>query len=320
MESRPAFGEPMEKVIDVAVRVAGAHESGVTVEDLLNLLPNGTTVQDVETVLKLLPSLENRYQIRDGLVLSRARSSDDFRARLDKSAINLTVARQFSERLDHRSVLAITVSGSTSYKGASQSDDIDLFCVTPAGGLWSFLARALVLTRVSRLSRKRVPPVCISCVMDAPFAEMTFAEDQGALFARDALVAEQVKGTGTYKELLRTGAWMRRYFPKLYDLKIDSNGSQFSSGAPSAMTRISNLLLFATLGTFIRAKAVYHNFRLAKAGLRRYSFRAKIGPDHLIYESAKYLSLKRTYGDIGAVERISGDPNTAVPTSTADLQ
>jgi len=318
MASRPAFSEPMEKVIDVAVRVAGAHDSGVTVEDLLNLLPNGTTIQDVETVLRLLPSLENGYQVRDGLVLSRSRSSDDFRTRLDKSANNLAVARQFSERLDYRSVLAITVSGSTSYKGASQGDDIDLFCVTPAGGLWSFLARALVLTRISRLSGKPVPPVCVSCVMDATFAETTFAEDQGALFARDALVAEPVKGAGTYRELLRTGAWMHRYFPKLYDLKGDSDGSRFSSGAPSAKSRISNLFLFATLGTFIRAKAVYHNLRLAKAGLRRYSFRAKIGHDHLIYESVKYLSLKRTYSHIRAANRISRAPNIAVPTPSAD--
>jgi hypothetical protein len=303
MVNRSAFGEPMEKVIDVAVRVAGAHESGVTVEDLLLLLPKGTTIEDVETALKLLPSLQNRYQVRDGLVFSNGRSADDFRARLEKSANNLAVARRFSERLNHKSVLAITVSGSTSYKGASQGDDIDLFCVTPAGGLWSFLARALVLTRVSRLSGKPVPPVCVSCVMDAAFAESTFAKDQGALFARDALVAEPVKGAGTYRELLRTGAWMHRYFPKLYDLRGDSNGSRFNSGVPSTTSRLTNLFLFATLGTFIRAKAAYHNLRLAKAGLRRYSFRAKVGPDHLIYESAKYLSLKRTYSDIRAANR-----------------
>jgi hypothetical protein len=303
MESRSAFGEPVERVIDVAVRVAGAHESGVTVEDLLLLLPKGTTIEDVETILKLHPTLQSRYQVRDGLVLSRDQSADEFRVRLGRSANNLAFARRFSERLDHRSVLTITVSGSTSYKGASPGDDIDLFCVTPAGGLWNFLAKALVLTRVSRLSGKPVAPVCVSCVMDAAFAEMTFAEDQGALFARDALVAEPVRGMGVYMELLRTGSWMHRYFPKLYDLKSDPNGSKFSAGAPSVRSRITNLFLFATLGSFIRAKAMYHNLRLAKAGLRRYAFRAKIGSDHLIYESSKYLSLKRTYGDIRAAER-----------------
>jgi hypothetical protein len=301
MPSRPPPGENIELLVGVVARVARMHGSRVSLADLVQLLPSQASGEDVARALQSSPKLANEYVLQDGFVLPRAKpglpvAEDD---RGGNTAANVRLARWLASRLAGDDVRVLAVSGSTSYGAASRRDDVDLFCVVRPGSMWTFLARALLLTRASRLSGRDRSPICLSCVMDSDYADSLFRSDRGALFARDALVAEVILGQDEYGELLRCAPWMKRYFPRLYNLRGGGKESP-SSGrlGPSGLQRFADRFLFVTLGSYISAKARLHNLSLARQGKRQAWFRARVGLDHLIYESAKYTTLKQMYGEI----------------------
>jgi len=82
----------------------------------------------------------------EGYVLSRSEAHKELFSESERrrhSIANITLARVLSSRLGGRDALVFAVSGSTSYQSASVHDDIDLFCVTPRGKMWIFLAEGL---------------------------------------------------------------------------------------------------------------------------------------------------------------------------------
>lgn len=294
--------ENFATLLGVVLKVAQMHGSPVALSDLVKLLPAGTATKDIEVAFETLPTLPGNYVLKDGLLVPGAGVhplSNDFNRNLQHSIANIKVARWLSKALGSRQALTIAVSGSTSYKAASPRDDLDLFCVTRPHTMWLFLAKALLLARASRLLGWSNAPICVSCLMDEGYATSLFAEDGGALLARDALVAEVVLGHDQYASLLDSAPWMKRYFPKLYSGRSTPSSKQANSRTKSSgWNRCVNLFLFITLGSYIRAKARFHNHVLAIEGKSMSLFHVRVGPDHLIYESAKYIRLKEIYDDI----------------------
>jgi len=302
MLTRSPGDERLVALVNVVLKVAQMHGSSVPLSDIVQLLPDGTTSEDIADVFEVLPPLPGNYSVKDGLLVPKPDDdfpSNDFNLRLRHSIANTQVVRWLSKVLGNREALIIAVSGSTSYNAASPRDDVDLFCVTRPQTVWLFLAKALLLTRASRVFRKSNVPIDLSCVMDEDYATRVFAKDGGALFARDALVAEVVHGHSQYASLLDSAPWMRRYFPKLYERRSTPMGPQ-KNARPKARSweGCVNLFLFMTLGSYVRAKAIFHNHVLAREGKGLSAFRARAGPDHLIYESAKYHRLREIYADI----------------------
>ena len=308
MLTRSPGDDRLGALVNVVVKVAQMHGSAVRLSDLVQLLPDGMTSQDIAEVLEVLPPLPGNYALRDGLLVPRSENelqSNDFNLRLRHSIANTQVARWLTNALGKREALIVAVSGSTSYNAASPRDDIDLFCVTRRHTMWLFLARALLLTRASRVFRKSNVPIDLSCLMDEDYASKVFAMDRGALFARDALVAEVVRGQSQYASLLDSAPWMKRYFPKLYERRstVTERHKNTRSKKAASLERCVNLFLFTTLGSYIRAKAIFHNHVLAREGKRLSAFRALAGPDHLIYESAKYNRLNEIYEEINPIPK-----------------
>jgi hypothetical protein len=307
MLTRGPGDERLAALVNLVVKVAQMHGSTVPLSDLVQLLPDGTTSEDIADVFEVLHPLPGNYALEGSLLVPKSNKdllSNDFNLRLRHSIANTQVARWLSNALGKREALIVAVSGSTSYNAASPRDDVDLFCVTRPQTMWLFLARALLLTRASRVFRRSNVPIDLSCLMDEDYATKVFSKDGGALFARDALVAEVIRGQSQYARLLESAPWMRRYFPKLYERRSAPTGTQnHARSKASGWERCVNLFLFTTLGSYIRAKAIFHNHVLARKGKSLSAFHARAGSDHLIYESAKYDRLREMYEDIRPMQK-----------------
>jgi hypothetical protein len=319
MQSKSSGKEGVEALLGVVLEVANMHGSTVSIDDLVQLLPGGTTAEDLRSALETAPTLSNEYALKDGFLVKSERADDAIafkESRLNATNTNLRAASWMASKFRPAEFVIMAVSGSTSYKAASQDDDVDLFCVTNQHGMWTFLAKALVLARMSKLFKRSRAPICLSCVMDQRYANQLFNRDRGALFARDALVAHVIGGNKEYQSLLVRSQWMSRYFPRLHSLRSGGAEPEPVAGRQVPFRVVlANQFLYVVLGSYIKAKVRFHNRLLARQAKGLSIFKARIGPDHLIYESAKYLALREIYDDIQpAPQRI----NEEAPVTMAD--
>lgn len=288
-----------ESLVGAALEAARIHDSPLELADIAELLPHETTTEELLGIVSRIPGVDSSHDLRGDFVFLTVSglAAEDLLERRRTSESNITTARWLADKLRaSREPLAMAVSGSTSYRSATKGDDVDLFCVTRPGTMWIFLAKSLIFTRMSRLFSKSHAPICLSCVVDEEYATSLFEENQGALFARDALAAEVVLGDNEYSRLLGSAGWICNFFPRLYSSKLSSLSRPSETKSPVPFfVRIKNDFLYVILGTYIRAKARFHNHLLWRSGKSSSRFHAKVGRDHLIYESAKYLKLKETY-------------------------
>jgi hypothetical protein len=208
----------------------------------------------------------------------------------------LDYARKFVSLCTSRKTSVIAISGSTSYQTVSETDDLDFFCMTKPDYLWIFLTRSLLLSRFLHLSQRSAPRPCFSYAVDQSFAEREFTTPNDALFARDALSAIVIRGTEAYQQLLKRSAWMANYFPKLYRQRTSTPQDlidDHSSSSPHQ--KFLNLLLRALAGSYILAKSAMLNRKLRKQNRLSSIFTLKLGPDHCIFESARYAHLRQMY-------------------------
>jgi hypothetical protein len=134
--------------------------------------------------------------------------------------------------------------------------------------------------------------------MDQSFAEKAFGSEQDPIFARDALNAIVLTGNEEYDALLARASWMRRLFPHLYAARTGSVVTPERHVRPSVKDRVLNLLLFHTVGRYIRMKSMLENRRIAKYNDRGRLFETRLGYDHCIYESLRYRQMRRIYSRI----------------------
>jgi len=285
--------------IALLYRAAKRNGSLVSAEELSKLLPENASRTEVEDAIATMPSLRARFELRSGYLTERdaVHSVDPLRLEEDSRRTarrNFLHAAEFAPLLRTSGFGLLAVSGSTSYGSASLSKDADLFCVAPAGKMWLSLTRGLLMARVYALLHRDAPSVCLSCVMDWDYARATFEHRRHPLFARDAVEAKVFVGKALYSSLLRTAGWISDYYPVAYAHAV-SSPSPANPRPASALSRLLNGVLYILIGRYMLAKSSLLNRRLKNGRRNGAVFAVRSGPDHLIYESRRYIDLKKEY-------------------------
>jgi hypothetical protein len=293
------------EILLAIARVKGSLLSTKDIDELTDLLSTGA---DITSIWDRTPVLDSRYELQGGLVIekhvkssqTRAERLDDMNQRTARAEKYIKYAREFSFLSGRRWIRVFSVAGSTSYKSTSESDDVDIFCVTERDSLWIYLTKALILARVFKLVRPRSPRFCFSCMLDEDYARRLFASPNDALFARDALTTQVLQGSLFYDGLLQRGQWLSDYFPKLHALRKvlpvqpfeETHATRRNSGLKAL-----NHFLFLTVGTYVRLKSILLNRELRKTGRLNSLFGLISSPDHCIFESQSYRALRRIYSE-----------------------
>jgi len=286
----------------IALVYTAAKRNGslVTVQELTRLLPEITSESEVRDAIASVPFLNSKFELRSGFLTERLRGpalnpvileADSRRLAL----ANLVQASRFVSFLHGSGFQVVAVSGSTSYGSASVSKDTDLFCVAPHQSMWVCLTKSLVLARAYGLLNRHDSRVCISCVMDEECARSAFEESRDPLFARDALEAKVLKGRGRYESLLRSASWISDYYPAAYREVLMGRPATSPKPNPTSFARVLNRLLYLVMGKYIQVKASLLNRKFRIGGRSGDVFGVRYGEDHLIYESRRYLDLKKEY-------------------------
>jgi hypothetical protein len=298
------IGPELEAKVRFFCDVAKINGSLVSLSELLEVLPEHATENELERAIASSPQLSATYELKSGFVVERsAPQSAEHRERASRvrASSNVDSALALAPPFMSSAVLLMGISGSTSYKSASRSRDIDFFFVTKRGALWIFLTRALILSRVIRHLKAEAPEICLSCTMDAGHAEASFAGANDSLFARDALSMVVVAGEDFYRHLLKRGAWISDFYPKLYSSRLEEGSIlDRKPSEPKVITGVLNKFLYHTVGNYIRVKTKLHNRRLSKLGRHDAGFSLLIGEDRCVYESKRYAKLRTMYGSQGA--------------------
>lgn len=296
--------------IQLLSRIAEANGSLVTLQDIVALTHIDLTREEIEARWPSISQLSSRFELRNGFVRDRAFSQRGID--VDVSIAKETAKRKRAEGygLAARAIAPffrgkgaslVAISGSTSYQSASQADDLDFFCVTKPGFLWTFLVKSMLLSRALRLFRGNTPRICFSYAVDEEYAAREFASSNDPLFARDALTTIVVHGEAVYQRLLKKSSWMSEYYPQLF--KRRARGPNIDEGfampsAPSSSLKFFNKLLHFVVGNYIATKSAMLNRKFRKLGKSSSLFQLRIGEDHFILESERYSQLRTLYASL----------------------
>ncbi len=282
-----------------------AKENGslISVQEMLLRLPESASERELEETISGTPSLNSKLKLQSGYVTEKSgsRAPDVVLAEAksrDRAKVNMWFASRFVPSLPRQSLLLVAVSGSTSYKSASKSKDLDLFCVARRGSLWVQLALLLLSARLFRLTNPGSPEICFSCMMDERYAERIFTDERSLLFARDALQAVVVRGDEYYADLLSKGNWISRVYPLLYGSRVSGRDRRLTwPGREPRGLEVLNRFMYITLGSYVKLKSRVRNRVFARQGRPEDEFDVRVGEDHLIYESRRYKHMKGSSGD-----------------------
>ena len=285
-------------------KIAAVSGAPVSLEDLVQLLAVDAGEEELGRAISADDALSSRVYVESGLVALLAPGLDRAAARkaiqeADKrrrrALVNIEAARAFS-RLFMKETMFVAVAGTNSYLSAGETDDIDFYCITKTDGMWAFMLRALLLSRICSLTRRSEPPFCFSYVMDKRRAIDHPTSPRTAVRARDTLTSKIISGDPAYHAVLESSPWMRSFFPAIYDRRLRDSGSR-PGPVPSSEggSRIVNLWLFRTLGPYLALKAWILNRKLAKQGRQDSVFKAWIEPGRLEYASRRYAELGKMY-------------------------
>jgi len=103
-----------EAVITVAFQAASIHGSTTTLSDLVRLMPEGLSIDDVSAAVRDLPNLRGRYFLKDGYLLSRGGAGVPPLEELERrrqSLDNIEVARRALPVRASRNCVTMAVSG-----------------------------------------------------------------------------------------------------------------------------------------------------------------------------------------------------------------
>jgi hypothetical protein len=268
---------------------------------MIPLLPERASEHELAEAIASSPSLGSKFELKSGYIVEKAQGGGldaltaEERNRVAASR-NIACAAEFATLLHSIPFRMLGVTGSTSYLSASRSRDLDLFCVSPAGRLWSSLAGALILARIYGIAHPASAKLCLSCIMDEDYAEAAFTKEQDPLFARDALATIVLKGGDVYLSLLEKGRWMSSIYPSAYAAKAERlRQGRNPRPNPSLLHVIIDRFAFVLVGTFLRTKSAALNRSLRRRGGEGTTFTVRAGVGHLIYESNRYAALRQTY-------------------------
>ncbi|MDA4128726.1 MAG: hypothetical protein OK422_04665 [Thaumarchaeota archaeon] len=302
--------------VSILYEIAKSNGSLMTLPEVLPLLPEQSTERELEEAIESSTALSSRYEVKSGYLTEKiGRDGKDDTVSNEvknrrRATSNLVNSQRFVGLLSSRNLLALAVSGSTAYRSAGKSEDLDLFCVTQTQAVWIFLVKSLLIARISGLVRRGSPRPCLSYVMDAKLAVSMFREKQDMLFARDALEAVVLEGENVYRDLLRRAYWMSAYFPTLYASKMTNpEEGGIWEGEAHWTRKVLNRLLFVLVGRFITLKSRFLNRRLSEQGNNTARFRILAADDHLILESVRYAELRQAYSQLATISSPAKPPN-----------
>ncbi len=286
-------------------KTAAASGASLILKDLVELLPLDVSEGELEEAISKDEFLASRVVVESGLVLLKQpgsdqetvqRALDEAEEKRRRAIANIEAGRRFS-RLLSKGAVFVAIAGTNSYLSAGPEDDIDYYVVTKTAGMWTFMLKALILSRIeSRLDKPAHQPFCFSFVMDERKWREEFGRPRGPLSARDTLSAKVFSGGGAYHSILSAASWMRSYFPKVYDRRFAEAGPEDRAYSQAkAGSRVLNELLYLTLGSYVHMRAWVMNRKLAKLGKSDALFVTWIGPGRLEYASRRYLELGKTY-------------------------
>jgi hypothetical protein len=299
-----SLDEAQREAVLVYCKIAASSGALLSIKDLADLLAVEVTEEELQEGISSDESLASKVYVESGLVALLAPGSDRATARKAieegekrrrRALSNIEAARAFS-RLFSKDTMFVAVAGTNSYLSALEGDDIDFYCITKTDGMWAFMLKALVLSRVISSARRSTPPFCFSYVMDKRRAIDEPRSLMTAVHARDTLMAKVITGQATYHAVLERSSWMRSFFPALYERRLREGGPQ-QGPLPSVGkgSRILNLWLYRTVGPYLALKAWMLNRRLAKQGEQDAVFEAWIEPGRLEYASRRYAELGNMY-------------------------
>jgi len=309
METTPEQLSPWGHIIaeiDILSEIARANGSLVSLKDLAALTRTTLSEEQIESSWAKIPELAATYELKNGLIIQRdkdyatlTQNIADLDLEKRVRAENYTrLARKFAYLCNAQETKLLAISGSTSYKTPTASDDLDIFCVTKLDKLWLFITKSLLMARVLRILKRDFPRICFSYAADQRFAEKEFLLQEDALFARDALTTIVIHGQDYYTELLKNSSWISNYFPRLYRQRTNTNSLEEverEQGASSPSRTFLNNLLRIIVGNYIAFKSAMLNRTLRREGKFSSIFYAKIGADHCIFESIRYSKLRALY-------------------------
>lgn len=284
-------------------KIAATSGALLSVKDLVELLALDATEEEVEDSINSDDFLSSRVFVESGHVVLRGPDSDRASAqraakeeyrRRERALANVEAAKVFARMLSTDAVF-VAVAGTSSYLSAAESDDIDFYCITRTDTMWKFMLKSLVLSRVFSLTRKPDQPFCFSFVLDERQAMKDLGRPKDALFARDTLTAKVIRGGSALCPILEKAAWMRSYFPALYEHRLREVCAT-GPGAPSRKgSAVLNGFLYATVGWYVSLRAWVLNRHLSKQGRVEAIFETKMGPGQLEYVSRRYVELGKMY-------------------------
>jgi len=285
-------------------KIAEASGAALSIRDLVELLAIDTTEEELEDSIASDKSLASKVFAESGLAVSMVPGSDLVVARKaieeaerkrSRAIANIEAARVFA-RLFSKDAIFVAVAGTNSYLSAAEGDDIDYYCITRTDGMWAFMLKALILSRIRSLVRRNTAPLCFSYVMDERQARYEPSRPKTAVHARDTLTAKVISGDATYHAILENASWMRSYFPTIYERRLREAGSgKVESPSVRKGSRVLNSWLHLTLGSYLGLKAWVLNRRLVKQGRPDAVFKTWIEPGRLEYASRRYVELGKMY-------------------------
>lgn len=286
------------------VNVAAENNSAVSAAELIKLLPDGPLLSTKE-LSKALELQAPDLLASGGMVTYRNREDlvYESRLRMEHSRKRIENVRQFVRTHPKlfRNVLVVAVSGSTSYLSSAPSDDLDLLIVTRDGKLWITLLSLLVYLRV----RKTLAPVlgklhdyCLSLSFTKSGFRHFLETSRSPLTARELINLRIIRGADWMAEAVNECKWIREYYPTI---SLGQGSGSFENDTRSTSTQEN--LIHAFLSRYLKFIAAIRNLLFLANGLTARVFRVLENPEMLMYESAKYESLKRRYTEFFSNEQ-----------------
>ena len=304
-----------EQRVEVLLAIARDFGMGIPLEQLRWLMAGSedpSTPAEVEQWLRARPSLA---EVHEGVAFLPGHTrppSPERTARAlhyERCAKDL-VSGPLSPAVRWTRCLAIT--GSVAYGNPEEGDDLDFLVIAREGALWAFLAFTYLSVRL-RVPRSSDRPSdwCFNHVLSEGAARSDYASSRGLLFAREALTARPLLGSGFYRELLHEAHWMRSELPRLYERCLEefaADPSPSPEGKAPVLVRALNALVFLPLASYLQVQGLLRNWRFRRSGRAEEAFRTRTHFTRLAYVSDRFDRLMAAYA------RASARPPANAPT------
>ena len=242
------LSEGQREAVLAYCKIAAASGALLSIRDLVELLAIDATEEELQEGIASDESLSSKVYVESGLValmspgadVASAREAIEEGQRRRRRAIsNIEAARVFA-RLFSKDAIFVAVAGTNSYLSVAEGDDIDYYCITRTDGMWAFMLKALLLSRVRSTIGRETPPFCFSYVMDERQVKDVSSRPMTAVHARDTLTSKVISRRRDLPRHIGERVLDEVVFPGL--LRPQDEGDRHGAGAePSREERVARL-------------------------------------------------------------------------------